>query len=208
MKVNLVISKGSRAGRVIPVPESFFLIGRHPRCHLRAASPEVSRHHCTLLVDKERVLVRDLNSRTGTLVNEQPISGEVELQAGDRLQVGPLDFVVWLGSHACSEQPMVARTPSAPFRLEQADDEAAGAFLLAADTEPPPTVAPVPETASPNPSTPTTPPLDGQRQLAESERCDFANYPAPRRKLISGDASVAASQILKDYRYRRRGPRQ
>jgi pSer/pThr/pTyr-binding forkhead associated (FHA) protein len=87
----LVLERGEQR-QVIRLQAPIFLIGRHARCHLRPGSAEVSAHHCALLVEDNRVLVRDLQSRTGTLVNERALQGQVELQHGDRLKIGPLVF--------------------------------------------------------------------------------------------------------------------
>lgn len=40
------------------------------------------------------MIVRDLGSRNGTLVNDERVIGERELAAGDHLKVGPLEFEV------------------------------------------------------------------------------------------------------------------
>ena len=192
MKVSLVISQGSQAGKVIPVTQSFFLIGRHPRCHLRPASPDVSTHHCALFVEERRVLVRDLRSRTGTLVNDQPTSGEVELQAGDKLKVGPLTFIFWQGNQVVAEEAVTSRHTEAPPQDEASDTVAAGILLTEpheSDSRGSPAeiAAPVPVSAK------------------KDDQCDFANYRQPLRKLGAAEPSRAAAAILNEYRYRSRG---
>jgi len=202
MTVSLVLARGRHEGKVIHLHCSPFLIGRHASCHLRPGSRRVGARHCALLVDAQRVVVQDLSSGLATLVNGRPITGAVAVQAGDQLQVGPLVFVVWQGSHACSEQAVRAHAASpAP------DEEAAAASILlepgsdgAADdgaTQPPVDLGALTAAA-----------LDRERRRAEAERCDFANYAEPRRKLVSGDAARAALAILRQYRYRSRGPSQ
>ena len=51
--------------------------------------PHVSGAHCRVFLDEERVVVEDLGSKNGTLVNEQKIERKV-LAPGDIVQVGEL----------------------------------------------------------------------------------------------------------------------
>jgi hypothetical protein len=65
-----------------------FLIGRAGDCHLRPGCPNVSRHHCALIAEGDRVRVRDLGSRNGTFVNEDQLVFEHDLTTGDKLTFG------------------------------------------------------------------------------------------------------------------------
>ncbi|MFP6766584.1 MAG: FHA domain-containing protein, partial [Planctomycetaceae bacterium] len=88
---------GTHDGKVIPLEvDRKFLIGREQDCHLRPNSEAVSRHHCCFTLDSFCLRLRDLGSTNGTLVNGEQISGQVRLQAGDQVVVGPLEFVVLL----------------------------------------------------------------------------------------------------------------
>src|SRR5262249_51535869 len=78
--------------REIPLPETIFLIGRDHQCHLRPHCQGVSKLHCAIAAWAGKVRVRDLKSRNGTLLNGQPINGEVVVGDGDELQVGTLVF--------------------------------------------------------------------------------------------------------------------
>ena len=64
-----------------------FVIGRAADCDLRIDSPIVSRRHCELIVEDDKVRVHDLESSNGTYVNKQPVAGIVELNDGDLLAV-------------------------------------------------------------------------------------------------------------------------
>src|ERR1700692_4244742 len=95
MKISLmVLSAGSAAGKALPITTAQFLIGRDPECHLRPASAMISKRHCALFVKKGRVFLRDFDSTNGTLVNDEPVKGEIPLKDGDILKVGPLSFQV------------------------------------------------------------------------------------------------------------------
>jgi pSer/pThr/pTyr-binding forkhead associated (FHA) protein len=104
MKISLVVASGVHQGKAIAVPGAQFLIGRDEGCHLRPASPAISKKHCLLFVRDGKAFARDLESTNGTFVNDEPVKGERELADGDRLRVGPLDFSVTLapGSKADS----------------------------------------------------------------------------------------------------------
>jgi pSer/pThr/pTyr-binding forkhead associated (FHA) protein len=94
MDVKLIIVGGKRAGEEVPVPPPKFFVGRAEDCHLRPQSELVSRHHCVIMAEEGFVAVRDFGSRNGTYVNDQRIKAERELKDGDRLRIGPLDFLV------------------------------------------------------------------------------------------------------------------
>jgi pSer/pThr/pTyr-binding forkhead associated (FHA) protein len=117
MKLSLVVTQGKPEGKEIPIRLSQFLIGRDPECHLRPASPLVSKRHAALLIREGKVFLRDFGSTNGTYVNKQLIQGEVELKDGDELTIGPLGFRVKLS---------VAETPK-PSALTQTDKALAAA---------------------------------------------------------------------------------
>ena len=96
MEVKLVVVEGRPLGAVIPVRASPFVIGRDPGCQLRPKNPAVSNQHCAILQRGNDVVVQDLGSTNGTLVNDHCLDDgeETPLSDGDRLQVGQLIFVV------------------------------------------------------------------------------------------------------------------
>ena len=70
----------------IALDRAVVVVGRHRWCHVRIASPRVSRHHCCLALDRDGVLVRDLGSTNGTRINGRRVDREV-LRPGDELSV-------------------------------------------------------------------------------------------------------------------------
>jgi pSer/pThr/pTyr-binding forkhead associated (FHA) protein len=98
MEVSLTVVGGKHKGREIPIRLTEFLIGRDAKCNLRPASPDVGREHCALRVRKGHVFLRDFGSRAGTLLNgRRLVSGELQLEDGDLIEVGPLTFRLNLG---------------------------------------------------------------------------------------------------------------
>ena len=91
-KVTLRVVGGKQHGQTIPLSSDKFLIGRGEDCHLRPNSELVSRHHCVFHVDDYTVRLRDLGSTNGTTVAGEKIKGEVQLQGGERIRIGKLDY--------------------------------------------------------------------------------------------------------------------
>lgn len=68
-------------------------IGRGVDAAVRIDDTWLSRVHCEIDYEKGTLVVRDLDSRNGTLVNGEPIR-RVELSPGDTLTIGLSTFVV------------------------------------------------------------------------------------------------------------------
>ncbi|MDP8986616.1 MAG: FHA domain-containing protein [Pseudomonadota bacterium] len=66
-------------------------IGRAPGCELHIASTSVSRHHAQLHVNSRDVIIEDLKSTNGVLVNGRRISRQL-LNDGDLLTIGEAQF--------------------------------------------------------------------------------------------------------------------
>ena len=72
-------------------------VGRTARADFIVEAPLVSRIHCRLTAGKnDTLVVEDLDSTNGTLVNGKRIE-RVELQTGDVLTVGRVEFTVLPG---------------------------------------------------------------------------------------------------------------
>jgi pSer/pThr/pTyr-binding forkhead associated (FHA) protein len=204
MKLTLVVlTPGKGEGKVIPITLSPFVIGRDPQCHLRPASPIISKRHCALLMQGGNLSVRDFGSTNGTFVNGEQVAGEVELCHDDRLQVGPLAFQVRLEVGVAVNQP----TPLPPFKMAvgDAEDDAAATLLLSIqdvggsatgglnlDAEGIPQGSTVMEMLPPQ-----TPDPDGGKAGKGAAKVE----PVPARK---GDTTEAAKAILEKYLRRTR----
>jgi pSer/pThr/pTyr-binding forkhead associated (FHA) protein len=141
MKLSLVVrGTGKQEGQVIPITLSQFVVGRDPQCHLRPASPMISKRHCALLQRDGKAYIRDFGSTNGTFVNDQPVKDEAELHSGDRLKIGPLVFEVRLATEPAAVK---GATPKPPTKAIAAAKPAAAASTAAVKTPPPPSKAPV-----------------------------------------------------------------
>jgi pSer/pThr/pTyr-binding forkhead associated (FHA) protein len=78
----------------VEIRRTDFLIGSASDCSMCCRSDLVSPHHCRLLLEPEKVTLRDLASKTGTFVNGESVESRRVLRNGDRLRVGRLEFEV------------------------------------------------------------------------------------------------------------------
>jgi len=69
-------------------------IGRDPNNDIVLPSPTVSRFHAIIERVGQRYRVRDLGSSNGTYVNDQRITAETWVKAGDSIRAGPYRFVL------------------------------------------------------------------------------------------------------------------
>lgn len=113
MKLSLlVLTAGKQEGKSIEVKLPQFLVGRDPQCHLRPASPLISKRHCALIQKDGKAFVRDFGSTNGTYVNDERVEGERELRNDDQLKIGPIQLTVRIDA----EKAAVAATPAPPTK--------------------------------------------------------------------------------------------
>lgn len=67
-------------------------IGRAPGCELHIESSSVSRHHALLLTNSRDVIIEDLHSTNGVLVNGRKVTRQLLLTDGDILTIGEAQF--------------------------------------------------------------------------------------------------------------------
>ncbi len=78
----------------LELTEGQFAVGRNASCQLSLDDPLVSRRHAILYVSRDGVLVEDLGSRNGVLVNGQRIEGRVDVRAGDKILIGSQELTL------------------------------------------------------------------------------------------------------------------
>jgi sigma-B regulation protein RsbU (phosphoserine phosphatase) len=74
--------------RIVPIGKDAFGIGRRETNDLRLAGSEVSRDHAEIAVANGGFVVRDKQSRYGTYVNDEAVTGDRALVHGDRIRLG------------------------------------------------------------------------------------------------------------------------
>jgi pSer/pThr/pTyr-binding forkhead associated (FHA) protein len=178
----LVVDRGRHKGKIFPIRISPLKIGRDDDCQLRTSHPYVSHRHCELLTEGDKIILRDCNSTNGTFINGQKVEQRAELHEGDRLNVGPMSFVLRQTGNgeekvrsAPENDPSAAKPPK-PNRA--VDEDTVGEMLLEMDEKPEPNEAPPgnwkKESAeNPNPSTPrASSPRESRDDQSRSSRAD------------------------------------
>ena len=89
---SLIVENGPQVGHTYALDTAKTIVGRHPDCDVVVDVGAVSRHHAQFLAIDGQYFVEDLNSRNGTFVNGEMVSGRYELKIGDRIQVCDVTF--------------------------------------------------------------------------------------------------------------------
>jgi len=93
MGFQLIAISGPARGVSWDVAETPLVLGRDPSCHVTLSDPAVSRRHCEIVQNGDRVTFRDLGSRNPALVNGRPCD-EVHLKPGDEVALGQSRFLL------------------------------------------------------------------------------------------------------------------
>ena len=88
MDFQLIVVRGRSASDALSLIDGVNTVGRHDDCQIRIKSSQVSRRHCELFEKKGLLMVKDLGSSNGTLVNGKRIEGQSVLEPGDELTIG------------------------------------------------------------------------------------------------------------------------
>jgi pSer/pThr/pTyr-binding forkhead associated (FHA) protein len=81
---------GAQEGLYLPLGRKTSVIGRDESLPLQIQDERVSRRHLQVRYEPARncYIAVDMKSANGTLINDRPLLGEVELRDGDRIQIG------------------------------------------------------------------------------------------------------------------------
>ena len=95
MEVRLHVTHGKANVKEIVLGRET-LIGRSSDCNLKITSSQVSRRHCRIQVTDHEVLITDLGSANGTLVNglALPKDQPSRVASWNELEIGPLKFQI------------------------------------------------------------------------------------------------------------------
>lgn len=106
--VKLIIFKSDGSRKVIPVKPGRYTVGRQQGAGIRIPLPSVSREHCELVHEGNKLSVRDLGSSNGTFKNNERIT-ETTLAPGDILAVGQFSMTVQING-----KPEKIKAPATP----------------------------------------------------------------------------------------------
>lgn len=88
----VVYQREGGAGRCIKLDRLPLRVGRDPDNELVLADDGVSRRHARIERREGRIVLMDVGSTNGTLLNDAELENIVELRTGDRIQVGSTIF--------------------------------------------------------------------------------------------------------------------
>lgn len=101
----LAMFKSDGTRRDFPLTKDRVIIGRKVNCDLRIPLTSVSRQHCELTIDDNKVQVKDLGSSNGTYHNSERVQ-EAYLAAGDELVIGPVVFTLVVDGQPADIKPV------------------------------------------------------------------------------------------------------
>ena len=115
---NVVLEYNSH---VIVLPQGEVLLGRSVGCFLQVDDPGVSRVHLRLLVT-DKVVVEDVGSSNGTLINGELLEVSRELAHGDVITVGSRSYRVKLTDTPSDFEP----DAQTPVTIHRSGDKSSG----------------------------------------------------------------------------------
>jgi pSer/pThr/pTyr-binding forkhead associated (FHA) protein len=94
----LVTIGGEMSGQSFDLKVEKTTIGRVSDNTIHIPHSSVSSHHCQVLLSGEDVVVKDLESKNGTFINNQQITAETVLKPGEILRLGQVEMRLETGT--------------------------------------------------------------------------------------------------------------
>lgn len=133
----LVIREGSKWSDVFRlVPGQSVIIGRAPTNQIVVKDERCSRMHVEVFMSAGQWTLRDLDSRNGTIVGSQVVSGDWNLKPGDVIRIGhtQLVFVHKLSDAFSDSSTLVRRASPDTAPIEGAPDDASSVLTASEPT--------------------------------------------------------------------------
>ncbi|MDA0322184.1 MAG: FHA domain-containing protein [Verrucomicrobia bacterium] len=92
MSAVLVISKDQKQINKVTIDKAQYIIGRSQQADLTLDDSSVSRQHTEIVLSRGIYRVKDRQSRNGTLVNDETITGPHDLSDGDVIKLGDFEL--------------------------------------------------------------------------------------------------------------------
>src|SRR5690348_15824817 len=113
MSLQLYVIAGPDANRSFILHEGdSLMLGRAQQAYYRLNDPRVSRNHCQIVRQGDRVTVIDNGGSGGVLVNGKPVTKQ-DLELGDVLQVGDSQLRLQVGDYSVDVALATAGKPPA-----------------------------------------------------------------------------------------------
>jgi DNA-binding winged helix-turn-helix (wHTH) protein len=94
-----------------PLRKGTQVIGRGRDADIPLYTPATSRQHARIEIRDDQVILTDLGSRHGTIVNGQRVSGSVQLAVGDQIEIGGERLILWSPASETSPEPPSVHLP-------------------------------------------------------------------------------------------------
>lgn len=122
MDVALLLLRDRGGKRRFALSREIVTIGRREDCDLRIPLGDVSRKHCTIIQDDSGLQIQDLGSSNGTFVNGERVQ-QKPLNAGDRLRIGSLRFVVQIDGKPDESEADEVTIPGSAMGAEASESD-------------------------------------------------------------------------------------
>ncbi|MDM8528311.1 FHA domain-containing protein [Anaerolineales bacterium HSG24] len=110
IQLQLVVHAGPLAGKGFPLTGNILTFGRDEESDISLDDEQVSRNHARLIRRGNKVIIEDLGSTNGTLVNGNRIEGQHTLESSDIISIGSSIF----GVKGFAAPPTIARSQASP----------------------------------------------------------------------------------------------
>jgi pSer/pThr/pTyr-binding forkhead associated (FHA) protein len=111
-----VLKYGSR---LLPLDSDLSTIGRKLDNTIVLSSQTVSRYHAEIVFINGEFFLRDLNSSSGTYLNDRRIAFPVALKSGDRITMADVEVVFMLDEQEFDDTTMSRTSPLDPKDLQE-----------------------------------------------------------------------------------------
>ncbi|MFH1755786.1 MAG: FHA domain-containing protein [Candidatus Latescibacterota bacterium] len=90
---NLIVISGNQSGKKIPLLPMTMTIGREHDNNIELKDEDVARYHARVIYKQNRFVLEDLNSSTGTWLNNKKIN-QAALKNNDKLRFGKTEMTI------------------------------------------------------------------------------------------------------------------
>lgn len=137
MDVRLIYFGANGQRREVHLNEGIVSVGRAEECQLRIPADTVSRRHCQIEVSKKEIVLTDMGSSNGTLVNDtKVVDDDVVLKAGDRITVGPATFTLQIDGKPGKAAKAEQATPPEPTVNAEVEEALSGTSVADEEFDP------------------------------------------------------------------------
>jgi DNA-binding winged helix-turn-helix (wHTH) protein len=115
----LIAREGQLTGERWIVDSDEFLIGRGSDCQVILPERQVSRYHARISHEHGKFILHDLDSKNGTHLNGEQVSGSKSLRDGDEIQIALAVKLLFVGTDATVPLSVEATARSGNMELDE-----------------------------------------------------------------------------------------